>query len=331
MTFDRALVIRGGALGDFLLTLPVLDALREACPQAHLEILGCPGIATLAASCGPANAARSIEYGPLAGFFAAGATLDPALTRYFASFDIVISHLYDPDKIFAGNLRAAGVKNLVQGPHRPNPASHAIDQFAAPLAELGIPLARRAVKLTPAPAPKAAPFFAIHPGSGSAAKNWPAARWRALAETLLAGTPALRVAVIGGEADAQVLGPLREITPRDRVDFWESLPLTDLASRLAGADFYLGHDTGISHLAAALGIPALLLFGPTDPGVWAPPHEQVRILRAPDNNLANLKTSAVHAAATQLQRSRVWRRAPPVRREGTQLASSDSRYNNAPS
>ena len=296
----RALVIRGGALGDFLLTLPVLRALREAHPGARIEVLAYRGIGALAVAGGAADAARCIEYGPLAGFFSSGGTLDPELCRYFASFDAVVSYLYDPDKIFAGNLLAAGVKKLVEGPPRPGATSHAIDQLAAPLGLLGIPLAGRAARLSFAQAPAGAPFFALHPGSGSPAKNWPAERWLALAESLLADCPAARLAVIGGEADAAALGAMRGLATNPRAEFLENLPLVDLAARLAGAQLYTGHDTGISHLAAVAGTPSLLLFGPTDPGVWAPPHDHVRVLRAPDGKLDDLGVATVLAAARRM-------------------------------
>ena len=136
--FQRALVVRGGALGDFLLTLPVLHALRSSAPDSRLEVLAYPGIASLARTSGLVDQVRSIEYGPLAGFFTRGATLDPELQKYFGSFDLVVSYLYDPDGIFAENLRASGVKRLVEGPPRVTGTSHAIDQLAAPLSALGL-------------------------------------------------------------------------------------------------------------------------------------------------------------------------------------------------
>lgn len=295
--FERALVIRGGALGDFLLTLPVLAALREAEPAARIEVLAYPGLAELARR-GPVDAARSIEYGPLAAFFTRGATLDPALRVYFASFDLILSYLYDPDGIFAENLQAAGVRRLVHGPHRPGTGAHAIDQLAAPLAEIGVPLAQRAVRLD-VQATSSSPIIAIHPGSGSPSKTWPAARWREVAEQLLEVQPDLRLAIIGGEADAAQLSDLRSL-PALRVEFWENLPLAELASRLGGIGLYLGHDTGVSHLAAVSGAPSLLLFGPTEPGIWAPPHDHVRVLRAPGGDLGALSVPVVLAAVGRL-------------------------------
>jgi heptosyltransferase-2 len=294
--FQRALVVRGGALGDFLLTLPVLHALRSSAPASRLEVLAYPGIASLARTSGLVDQVRSIEYGPLAGFFTRGTTLDPELQKYFGSFDLVVSYLYDPDGIFAQNLRASGVKRLVEGPHRVTGTSHAIDQLAAPLATLGIPLAGRSTRLAVASAAETRTTFALHPGSGSPAKNWPTNCWRELAERLLEAQPDIRIAIVGGEADTPALQSMRSLTANARVSFWENLPMDTLASRLAGSALYAGHDTGISHLAAAAGTPCLLLFGPTDPGIWAPPHDHVRVLRAPAGKLEELSVSTVISA-----------------------------------
>src|SRR5678810_248772 len=100
---NRILVIRGGAIGDFILTLPALKALRDARPQAHIEILGYKHIAVLAENRFYAQAVHSIEYGPLARFFARDSELPAELADYFAGFDLIVSYLYDPDRIFETN------------------------------------------------------------------------------------------------------------------------------------------------------------------------------------------------------------------------------------
>lgn len=293
--FGRTLVIRGGALGDFLLTLPVLRALHDA--SGHLEMLGYPSFVELAREGGMVHAERSIEYGPMAGFFARGAVQDPALRDYFASFDVVLSYLYDPDGIFAANLQAAGARSIVPGPHKPAGQTHAIDELSAPLRELGVELPARDVRLHLPATVAQKSVIALHPGSGSRTKNWAASNWHELAEKILATYPQIRLAVIGGEADRAELESLADLRGNNRVEFWENLPLSLLARKLGGVGGYLGHDTGISHLAAVLGVPSLLLFGPTDPAVWAPPHGCVRVLRAPGNDLSQLETSTVFAAA----------------------------------
>jgi heptosyltransferase-2 len=140
-------------------------------------------------------------------------------------------------------------------------------------------------------------LIALHPGSGSRTKNWTAANWHELAKKILAAYPQAQLAIIGGEADQAELESLASLRRNDRVEFWENLSLPALARKLGAVSGYLGHDTGISHLAAVLGVPSLLLFGPTDPAVWAPPHGYVQVLCAPGNDLSRLEMSTVFAAA----------------------------------
>src|SRR6516225_11550293 len=109
---DRILVIRGGAIGDFILTLPALKALRDSMPHSHIEILGYKHIAVLAENRFYAQAVHSIEYGPLSRFFARNSELPAELADYFASFDLIVTYLYDPDRVFENNLRRCGVENL---------------------------------------------------------------------------------------------------------------------------------------------------------------------------------------------------------------------------
>src|SRR5215471_20614534 len=133
MLMNRVLIIRGGAIGDFILSLPTLKALREAHPHAHIEILGYKHIAALAENRFYAQAVRPIEYGPLSSFFARNSELPAELTGYFATFDLIISYLYDPDRIFENNLRRCGVENLICGPAKVvDNAGHAARQLGRP-------------------------------------------------------------------------------------------------------------------------------------------------------------------------------------------------------
>ena len=108
-------MIRGGAIGDFILTLPAIKLLRDSFPAAHLEILGYKHIVALAEMSRYADATRSIEYGPLSSFFSRESELAPELVDYFGGFQQVISYLFDPEKIFFNNLKRAGVRNLIVG------------------------------------------------------------------------------------------------------------------------------------------------------------------------------------------------------------------------
>jgi heptosyltransferase-3 len=301
----RILVIRGGAIGDFILTLPAIKLLREAFPAAHLEIVGYRHIVALAEERGYADATRSIEYGPMAGFFARGGTLAPEMQEYFASFQQIVSYLFDPDGIFEANVRRSGVKNFLNAFVRIDDSLHAAVQLARPLEGLALYLDDPAATVHPHPGDRAfaAEFLrgeskapvAIHPGSGSPRKNWAAAAWAEIGERVLAATPGRRIVLIGGEADRAGLQALHAAWG-GRALVAQDLPLPHLAAVLEKCALFLGHDSGISHLAAATGTRCVLLFGPTDPAVWAPVNSQAGVVRAPGGDLAGLAVDDVWQA-----------------------------------
>ena len=123
-------------------------------------------------------------------------------------------------------------------------------------------------------------MIAIHPGSGSPRKNWPAENWAALGQWLHRHAPQARLLLIGGEADAAQIATVRASLRGAHVLLAQNLPLPHLAAVLQRCRLFLGHDSGISHLAAAVGTPCVLLFGPTDPAVWAPANPGVKIVTA---------------------------------------------------
>jgi heptosyltransferase-3 len=291
---SRILVIRGGAIGDFILTMPALKLLRDAFSSAHLEVLGYKHIIALAAMSGYVNATRSIEYARLSSFFSRDGELASELVAYFGNFQQVISYLFDPDEIFANNLRRAGVRKLIVASPKITDQEHAARQLARPLERLALYLDNPAAIISPNEERKVDPaLVALHPGSGSETKNWPLARWAALAESLLSARADRRLLLIGGEADDERVAQLGLLLPDDKLQCAQNLSLPELAARLQNCALFLGHDSGISHLAAAVGTPALLLFGPTDPAIWAPSNENVRVLRAPAGDLSRLSVATV--------------------------------------
>ena len=300
----RILVIRGGAIGDFILTLPAIGLLRENFPDCHIEILGYRHIASLAAGRFYANSSRSIEYGPLAGFFNPKADLNPELCEYFAGFQQIISYIYDPDQLFESCLRRAGVKNLIAASPKVNDTAHAAHQLAQPLEQMALWLEDPAARFFPSPEDLAeaekvltgltGPFVALHPGSGSDAKNWAFERWMEVLHHLGQEPRIGQILIVGGECDTKQLARIRSLRP-DRCTILESLPLPVLGAIFSKCTLFLGHDSGISHLAAAAGARCLLLFGPTDPDVWAPANPGVKVLAAMDGKLSELETSRVLA------------------------------------
>ncbi|MEP6662350.1 MAG: glycosyltransferase family 9 protein [Verrucomicrobiota bacterium] len=290
----KILVIRGGAIGDFILTLPVFSALRAQFPEAHLEVLGYSHIANLALLGGLVEQVRSIESRPLAGFFARGGKLSEELQEYFSSFAVIISYLYDPDKIFQTNVLLCTKAQFLAAPHRPDETQNAPAAltFLKPLERLAIfttnPIPRL---LPPGNLPLTENRIAVHPGSGSPKKNWPETKWAELLEKLLRETDA-KILLVGGEAEGSRLNTLSKNLPAHRIEMAENLPLVELAPLLQRSRVFIGHDSGISHLAAAVGLPGLILWGETRLEIWRPPQAQIQILRH-DQGLPHIETEEV--------------------------------------
>ena len=288
----KILVLRGGALGDFIVTLPALALLRQRWPAAHIELVGNATAAQLARHRGLLDAAHSQHEARWSALFDP-APLPADFRGWLAEFDLVINYWPDPD----GGLRrkfpvrdGQGFLSAEAMPARAPAAAH----YCAPLRALGLetqeyffplkPVALRVSAGTVPPLTRRA-AIAIHPGSGSPKKNWPIENWLELIPRLPES-----VSLILGEAElprwsalsptcfedvftppSQRLGdkPLHLINP----------PLEELVTHLSACRLFLGHDSGVSHLAAACGARCVLLFGPTETARWAPPAPNVQVLQ----------------------------------------------------
>jgi heptosyltransferase III len=294
----KILVVRGGAIGDFILTLPAISALRATFPDTHLEVLGYPNVAELAKAGGLIDAFRSIEAGPLSRFFARNAKLDPAWSEYFESFNLIISYLYDPDEIFRTNVGRTTKAQFIQGQHRPdeNAKVHATSVFLKPLEQLAIfdpdPIPRVTVPNGETFLLPGTKWIAVHPGSGSERKNWPAAHWSKLLKWIETSTDR-NILLIGGEAEGERVENLARILDANRFRRAERLPLAHLAALLSQCELFIGHDSGISHLAAAVGCRALILWGPSSRAIWQPNSERVQVIEASEGNLEQLAVDDV--------------------------------------
>lgn len=302
----RLLVLRGGALGDFLVTLPALSLLRRRWPRAEIELVGNPAAGALAVARGLLDRVHPEAQARWATLHS-DEPLPPALGDWLAGFDVVLSFWPDPDGDLRARFPVRPGQIFLSGtpwPARQPAAAH----YCAPLTALGLSPGDLLHRLAPlVPLPAASGPVLIHPGSGSTAKNWGAGRWLEIAAAL----PAASTVLLGEAELARPLPPpiaaaLREGASGFRfggsaIGLIVQPPLEELLARLAAARAFLGHDSGVSHLAAAAGTRSLLLFGPTDPAVWAPPGPHIRVLRAPDG-LDRLSPEDVLAAALALLR-----------------------------
>jgi heptosyltransferase-2 len=261
----------------------VLSALRQQFPGAHLEVLGYPHIAQLALAGGLVDRVQAIEARALAMFFARNGELPEEQRDYFSEFNIIVSYLYDPDEIFRENVARCSPAQFIAAPHRPDEREgiHATQVFLNPLTRLAIfdadPIPRLAVQF----AQGTRRTLAMHPGSGSERKNWPEARWAELL-TQLARETDVQFLLVAGEAEGGRLQRLAARVPADRCDLALHLPLPELAARLGTCVGFVGHDSGITHLAAALGLSCVVLWGETPEELWRPQGERIILLHDAD-------------------------------------------------
>ena len=264
----RILVLRGGALGDFIVTLPALRLLRERWPLARIELAGNVRAAELGKIAGLVDAVHSQAEARWAQLYGA-APLSPEFVTWLDGFDLIVSFWPDPDgdlrRHFTHHRKAfiAGDAHTTTAPaaaHFCNalrPQDLTTDVFSVHINYPATMLAKAAQRLS-----GLVNFVAVHPGSGSPSKNWPLERWQQFTTRL--NRPLL---VITGEAEGeQLFWP--ETGTIHNAHHW---PLPELGAALSKCTLFVGHDSGVSHLAAASGAKCILLFGPTEPAVWAPP------------------------------------------------------------
>jgi len=273
-----SLVYHAGALGDFITTLPALRVWRRLHASDHITLIGKPRHAAVAGRFAAWDEVWDVESRSLARLFRAGqdpATDPGGLSRFSSA--LLFSPLSSP---LRRNLEALGVRGIQWQAPFPSSPMPIIDYHLAlfpdveiaederiPLVDPGDP--REQPQTTASETP--GPTVALHPGSGSHAKNWAFARFQALAGELQRR----------GERIAWIVGPAEEgLALEVPGTVWRDLPLANLCAKLSTCRLYVGNDSGVTHLAAAVGAPTLALFGPSDPRIWAPKGRQVRILKA---------------------------------------------------
>jgi heptosyltransferase-3 len=259
MNMQRILVIRACAIGDFVLNLPALTAVQKLHPCARFTLVGYPSTLELAREFVPVESIYSIEAQPWSRLFYEPV---PGL-----KFDSSIVWMKDPT--VSANLRMSGIPDVVGADPFPS-YGHAADHLLRTLAldRPGLPDVWR----------RQTDEIIIHPTSGSPQKTWP--HFESLVNKLSNPVVLLGPSPSGrGQGDLRPSPALRAASSRGRgILFLENLLLPEVSQHLRRGRAYIGNDSGITHLAAYLGCPAIALFGPTDPRVWGPIGHRARII-----------------------------------------------------
>ncbi len=248
----RRLVIRPGGIGDCLLSLPAIEALRTEYLEVWVASQNVPLIRF-------ADRVRSIAETGLDWLGLPDREPPAPLLESLRAFDSIISWYGANRPEFRAAVAALGLPFQFLPALPPDNAMHAADYY---LAQVGRPGAAGVPRLD-CPRWKG-DFAVIHPFSGSPRKNWPVENFQAVAKHLDKRMPVHWCA-----------GPTEALEGAVRI-----ADLYELACWLAGARIYVGNDSGITHLAAAAGAPVVAVFVSTDPAVWAPRGERVRVVTA---------------------------------------------------
>lgn len=277
----RILVIRLSSLGDVLLTTPVLRLLREHRPTAQIDFLTRAPYHDLL--CANPCVDRLLVFDPRHGLRQTLRTLRQ--TRY----DVII----DLHRTLRSRLLSRGLvarRKLTYTKHTWRRAllvhlgwntlramTPVPELYAAPLRRLGItvPLPPLEMHLTAAsrdamrlylrqafPDRSTAPLLAIAPGARWPTKRWPVERFAAVAQEL-AQEQRAAVVLLGGTEDAALARALRQRLRVPVLDSTGRLPLQHTAALLQQCRLLLSNDSGLMHLAAALQVPVVAIFGPT--------------------------------------------------------------------
>ena len=276
------LIIHPGALGDVLLARPVLHALRSQFPQHEIALLSAKGVGSLLRDCAEIDRTFPLEAMHLSQLFVGCESLGESFRTWLGSCERAVGWLRDAEAAVSNTLRAVGVRYInLQSPNSPElVAVHQADRY---FEAIGIDASRKGFTYSlvlPADLKRQgqailqacdwsgeSPLVMIHPGSGSVHKCVEAWRFATVIEWLIKAdmTPIL----IEGPADCQPVAKVLSSLTRP-VPVIRNQNLSAVAGALAKAALYLGHDSGMTHLAAALAIPTVACFGPSHASRWAP-------------------------------------------------------------
>jgi ADP-heptose:LPS heptosyltransferase len=170
---------------------------------------------------------------------------------------------------------------------------HTAEHLASAMFWMGVPRAEipRAKLFAAGPSPVAGAYAVIHPFASRADKAWPAERFVAVADHLRANA---------GLESVFVGGPFDDLAPFAQFRTFRDAPLAEVKRLMSAAHLFIGNDSGPAHVAAAFGVPVVVLFGPSDPVTWAPWRTESQVLRS-RGSIANISVGEAITAAETLR------------------------------
>lgn len=312
---QRAVILQPGALGDCLLTLPLVRVLKETLGLGGVDIIGHTEYIGILPGRSCVDGVRSMDSTQLHRLFVEPDRLDLAdwdpLINVFAAYSWIVTFLGEPGSNFEQNLiftancsHSAEVITLSMMP--PEGSKHHIAEFyvqqfagqsGLTLDQAAIPVNRPLLKVTEADRDcgvelldqmeidLAKKLIVIHPGSGGQRKCWHLENFITIAKSLRSRD--LEVVFLLGPAEVERLHPIEEAHMHGVARCVSHLSLTQVLGLLSCGDAFVGNDSGVTHLAAAIGLRTFAVFGPTNPAIYKPVGPAVTVFQSTQTTFAD--------------------------------------------
>ena len=283
-------IVHPGSLGDVILAVPAIKQLRLRFSDHELILIARASVTRFLWQCGPIDQWMSFESQLSMGLYAGNAVMSKDLQQWLGRCDLAVGWMEDKDGALARLFHQCGVQTiLLQSPFSPTlRAMHQSDRFLESIGErAGDPSAEAALILPADLLDQGKAFLdsrvlfddrllaLVHPGSGSIHKCMKPKAVASILQWL--DQRGMYPLLLAGPDDYDIVQDV--LTHSSTKPFLlKDLPLSLLAGVLAHVGLYIGHDSGVTHLAALLGVRTIAVFGPTDRHRWAPRGTHVTIV-----------------------------------------------------
>jgi len=282
MSDNKLLIIHQGALGDFVVTFPIIKALRSTITR--IDGVCRSSFGRLAVGLGVLDASYPLESARFASLYTD--RMDPEVVSLLSTFHSIL--LFSFSKLLERSMsRIKGLRVFRILPWPTASQKIHVTEFLARQVRncdlLGKEARRRFsqalfhIESGASAMPRCGARAIISPGAGSVKKRWPLERFMMVAAELK--KRGLQPFILMGPAEADLEAVLQH-GPQSQSQVVKTRTFQELLSVLGSAVIYIGNDSGVSHLAAFLGVPTLVIFGPSDPDRWRPFGDHVRIVKA---------------------------------------------------
>lgn len=290
MAQSTLLIIHPGGLGDVLLSLPAIEALRTTFPRHEVGLIAGQRVGALLRECRVVDRLFPTESRVLADLFAGPESVTPELVGWLSCCDLAVCWMADGEQAATASLQQLGARHVVMRSlkNQVDSAVHQSDRILNTIRDHiqvkagGLPLQLPAhVREAGAQVLRKGsggirkPIAVLHAGSGSHHKCCRPELFARVMDRLR--HEGVVPVLVKGPADEEATREVARACRHTPV-ILEPLDLVSLAGVLVQATCVVGHDSGVSHLASALQVPTIVLFGPTDPQRWAPRGRHVTVL-----------------------------------------------------